>query len=191
MIRFSIPAETLEQLRAFRAAKRAEKRAQPSETPPEPPVALDHLFLEVTHPDTVPQLAARYVAGMDASQQEIEETLDAFLLDPGFGPMTYLTADGRVFFDNRTFEGTDPEFAVSLEDAVAALVVGAKKTGIPALLDLIPPFPEGLDCPLCQGRRWAKPTPKFDFELVCLICRGRGKASLEQLADAKQRNLVQ
>lgn len=65
---------------------------------------------------------------MDQAQLAIEDEHDAFLLDPGMGPMTYLTSDGRVLWDNRTWDGDDIS-EVSGDDAMATIVVGAKKTG--------------------------------------------------------------
>ncbi|WP_437944237.1 hypothetical protein WMF27_15715 [Sorangium sp. So ce281] len=39
---------------------------------------------------------------MSSWQDEVEDKYDAFLLDPGMGPMTYLTSDGRVLEDLRS-----------------------------------------------------------------------------------------
>lgn len=61
----------------------------------------------------------------------------AFLLDPGLGPTMYLTSEGRVLRDGRYWDG-EPVREAGADEAIAALVTGAQKTGIAALLDLIP-----------------------------------------------------
>src|SRR5690348_8822798 len=123
--------------------------------------------------DDVSAVAGAFVRGMDAAQDEVERAHDAFLLDPGMGPMAYLTADGRVLLDFRTFDGEGIREA-SDDDAIASLVVGVKKTGIAALLDLLPPSPIGAAvCASCEGTRWMTLNPN-DSPIVCLSCRGRG-----------------
>jgi hypothetical protein len=134
----------------------------------------------------IDRVAADYVAGMDALQREVEEEMDAFLLDPGMGPMTYLTSDGRVIFDNRSWDGSELEFAETLDDAIPALVVGAKKTGIAALLGVIPPLSGAESCPKCDGRRWAKPAAELAAEIVCPVCRGRGQVDHRLLSEAEK-----
>src|SRR5689334_9808988 len=88
---------------------------------------------------------------------------EAFLLDPGLGPACYLTADGRVLLDWREWieacgpreEWEPPIREATADEAVSALVVGAKKTGVAGLLGLLPPRPlAAADCPRCQGGRW-------------------------------------
>jgi hypothetical protein len=102
---------------------------------------------------------------------DVIEGNDAFLLDPGLGPAFYLTSDGRVLVDMREWNG-GPIREASETEALAALVVGAKKTGVVALLSLLPEPPEDAQsCPLChgdhylvsQGERW-----------ICPKCSGRG-----------------
>jgi hypothetical protein len=69
------------------------------------------------------------------------------------------------------------------DEAIAALVVGGKKTSIGELLDLISTRPfDGLQCPMCWGTRW------FTFgevQLVCPLCRGRGWATRETISRAE------
>jgi len=91
---------------------------------------------------------------MDAWQDEVERAYDAFLLDPGMGPMVYLTADGRVLWDERGWDG-DGVVEVTGVDARASLVVGARKTGLAALRALLPPAPAG--AVVCL-RRAVRPT---------------------------------
>ncbi len=70
--------------------------------------------------------AQSYVAAMSSWQDEIETQHDAFLLDPGMGPMVYLTADGRILQDSRGWDG-DVVVEVVGYKANAALLIGAKK----------------------------------------------------------------
>jgi len=81
-----------------------------------------------------------YVLAMDRLQEEVEKEHDAFLLEPGMGPMRYLTVDGRVLTDGRSWDGAPLREATDTE-AIAALVTGAEKTGIRELLGLLPPCP--------------------------------------------------
>jgi len=98
------------------------------------------------------------------------------MLDPGLGPATYLTADGRILLDER-----EPHWVGNClreandDEACGALVVGAKKTGINGLLDLVPPCPDsGQVCQTCNGRQWwTAPGGEVDF-FVCPMCDGRG-----------------
>jgi hypothetical protein len=111
---------------------------------------------------------------MDAVTMEVEDEHDAFLLDPGMGPMMFLTADGRVLRDGRSWDGEALREATD-DEAIATLVVGAEKTGIAALLGLIPPSPaEGMPCARCEGLRMAEPAPGAGFHIICTQCWGRG-----------------
>jgi hypothetical protein len=104
----------------------------------------------------------------------IEQRLNAFLLDPGLGPPVYLTADGRVVWDG-WYEWT--KNAPTERDAYASLIVGAKKTGVAALLDLLPPRPDGADdCLGCVGKRWSDVSSASGerFQIICGVCRGLG-----------------
>jgi hypothetical protein len=107
---------------------------------------------------------------------------DAFMLDPGLGPALILTADGRVLIDGTCWDNTPIREATDGE-ASEAIVIGARKTGIAALLELLPPRPAGAkDCPRCLGARFAKPfvqgasaaqleeLPSF----ICSVCHGLG-----------------
>jgi hypothetical protein len=184
MVRLSIPDALLLELKAMQAARRARLaviRSRKSVAP----VSSDQVPKPADESSAMDRVAANYVAGMDALQREVEEEMDAFLLDPGMGPMTYLASDGRVIFDHRTWDGSELEFAESLDDAIPALVVGAKKTGIAALLDLIPSLSDGETCPKCDGRRWAKLAAESGAETVCPVCRGRGQADHRLLSEAK------
>jgi len=88
--------------------------------------------------------------------------------------MLYLTADGRVLEDSRGWDG-DAVVELTGEQANAALVIGAKKTGISGLLDLLPPRPpDGKVCPKCNGTRTAEPIEGFGQKFPCDMCGSRG-----------------
>jgi hypothetical protein len=122
----------------------------------------------------VDDAARAYVGAMDAWEQELEVAHDAFLLDPGMGPMLYLTADGRVLEDSRGWDG-DSVVELDGEKANAAIVIGARKTGIVELLELLPAPPKGsTTCPKCRGTRMCEPVPGFGAEHPCTACGSRG-----------------
>ena len=112
---------------------------------------------------------------MDRLQAEVENKYNAFLLDPGMGPMTYIISDGRILSDYRTWDGEGIQFETSLDRVIPVLRIGAKNTGIVSLLDLIPPLEDGALCSTCQGTRWFK---LQNGEIVCPTCRGRGECPL-------------
>ena len=145
--------------------------------------------IALSAPDTTKRAALRYVDGMSQMQREVEDKHDAFLLDPGMGPMLFITADGRVLTDGRSWDGEELREATD-DEAVGALVVGAKKTKIQALLALIPSASDGgLTCPMCDGRRSAEPVAGFGHELVCLLCMGRGWVTVATLDAAKAKGV--
>jgi hypothetical protein len=107
---------------------------------------------------------------------EITRAYDAFLLDAGLGPATYLTTDGRVLWhdDGWGVKGTRAE-------ALAAVSAGVHKAGLAQLSDLLPEKPsDAVDCVDCAG------TGRFDahgqlmdasgvvFSVVCVTCAGVG-----------------
>jgi hypothetical protein len=133
----------------------------------------------------VKRAANQYVRGMDDIQVEIEREHDAFLLDPGMGPMLFLTASGRILVDGRNWDGEALREADE-DQAIGALLSGAEKTGITELLELIPPRPaDGSICPMCAGSRLASPVPGMALpELRCFLCRGRGWVVQSMLDEA-------
>lgn len=134
-----------------------------------------------------PTLARSYVAQMDTLQDEVEVAHDAFLIDPGMGPMIYLSADGRVLEDGRSWDGAELRELTSEDEIIAALVVGANKTGIEELLTLIPAAPpEATQCPRCQGARRAALIPGQETLFICTMCHGRGWATGEMVATAPE-----
>ena len=132
----------------------------------------------------------------DARRIHIEDSEDAVLIDPGMGPMTYLTLDGRVLIDFTTWDCEETRQGLGLvmpddNESFAALVVGAKKTGIAELLDLLPPCPGGASrCPKCRGVSWARVRPEYDMVMICTICSGRGWADDAMTEAARQRGDV-
>ncbi|MBL9106754.1 MAG: hypothetical protein JNL82_37920 [Myxococcales bacterium] len=179
-MRFVLPAELVEELRAHRATNRARIVARAREQRgwwARARLALMRGALRVA-PRSIPLrarvAATEIVAGMDSLQLQVEDEFDAFLLDPGMGPMTYITADGRVLIDDRTWDGDSLRVAEA-DEATAALVVGAAKTGVSRLLELLPARPEGAGvCTLCEGTRWWTIPLGEGFEVVCHQCKGRG-----------------
>lgn len=127
---------------------------------------------------------------MEDIQEEVEGEHDAFLLDPGMGPMSFLTSAGRILVDGRNWDGEVLREATE-EEAIGALVVGAEKTGIRTLLDLVPSRPmDGSTCPMCSGARRAKLYPAEPLpRMVCLLCRGRGWVVQSMLEEAASSGL--
>lgn len=118
---------------------------------------------------------------------DVEEDYDAFCLDPGLGAALYITSDGRVLEDGRGW-GDAHVCEASDNRAIVALVSGAKKTGITALLDLIPPPPPGATtCPRCNGTRYFVVHPYDHIILLCETCYGRCWATPEMIADGESR----
>lgn len=171
--RFVIPPDLLALLRERRARQREARSVHVTKsTPLSFSDSLRALF-RVDAPNPV-ETAVAFAKDMDAMQIEVEDREDAFLLDPGMGPMTYLTADGRVLEDYRTWFG-DAVHEASFDEAIARLVVGARKTALPMLLQLIPTCPDdGSPCSRCDGERWDIPAREHGLETVCGLCRGRG-----------------
>jgi len=113
-------------------------------------------------------------------RDEIMEAHDAFLLDPGLGPAVYLSSDGRILWD-------DDGWGVvgTRADALAAILVGAKKTGILDLHRLLPARPAtAVDCAECSASGWfvehGQLKDSYDrvFSIVCATCAGLGWTAL-------------
>jgi hypothetical protein len=177
-MRFKLPAPLLAQLQQRREAQRAQRVSRDSAPAHEQPSSLVGTLQDLLDSERgdVNRVAADYVSGMHDLQDQIEREHDAFLLDPGMGPMAYLATDGRVLLDFRAFDGA-PLREADDDEAIATLVVGAKKTGISGLLALVPDKPVGAAvCVDCKGTRWmtVKDINREDFQLLCPKCRGRG-----------------
>lgn len=120
----------------------------------------------------------RVVQAQSGYTDEVIEKEDAFLLDPGLGPAWYLTSDGRVLVDLREWDGR-PMREATPDEAVSALVVGAKKTGVGELLNLLPAPPaDAQTCQLCQGRHYVTLPEGAEAarhkKWLCPKCSGRG-----------------
>ena len=106
----------------------------------------------------------------------VETEHDAFCLDGGLGPAWYLTADGRVLMDGLSWNG-EPLREATEAEALQTIVVGAKKTGIDALLELLPRRPQSAStCTQCDGGRYASGSPE-SLEVphfICPRCNGLG-----------------
>jgi hypothetical protein len=107
---------------------------------------------------------------------DITRAYEAFSLDGGLGPPTYLSTDGRIVWDDDVWGviGTRGE-------AFAAVVAGAQKTGVPELRDLLPARESpASDCADCHatGRfdfdSELKDTENRPFSIVCPQCAGLG-----------------
>jgi len=107
---------------------------------------------------------------------EISAFYDGFVLDGGLAPAAYLSADGRIIWD-------DDEGGVqgTLGEALAAVAAGARKKTLPELRLLLPPRDDSaLDCAECEA------TGQYDahgqirdvggrrFPVVCPVCCGLG-----------------
>jgi hypothetical protein len=121
-----------------------------------------------------PELLAKLRAHRDRSTWDaVERKHDAFLIDPGLGA-SWITSDGRILIETYSDDPLDVEEVKNDNLVIAVLVVGAEKTRITELLDLLPPRPpDALDCPLCEGKRFMTGR----LPIICLICSGRGWAT--------------
>ena len=163
----NIPPETLEQLRA----RRSQRKPAPYGPADRPIISTTNLIKNIEELDAQ-QAATEFCNDMNRLQVEVENEYDAFLLDPGMGPMTYITADGRIIRDYRTWDGEGIRVETKLDNIVKALVVGADKTGIDSLLDLIPRLKDGAQCATCNGARWYQ---LQNGRTICPTCAGRGE----------------
>jgi hypothetical protein len=163
-----------DQQRLLRAEQRASANVPRSSSSPSPSLIEHVKVLFSTHEPDPRQAAHVYVEAMNDLQDEIEEKHDAFLLYPGMGPMAYITADGHVLVDGRSWDGEEPREATD-DEAIGVLVIGATTTGIATLLDLVPSQPaEGRTCEACGGERMAESVSGTGHKMICLVCRGRG-----------------
>jgi len=136
-------------------------------------------------PDHVLSQLRRYRLTQERIDQ-IEQDYDAFLLDPGFGPAAYLTADGRMIWDDDGWG-----IAPSLGRAYGSIIVGAEKMRLPALMDLLPKRPAGTpDCEKCGGTglidfgAQVKDVNNNSFSFGCGGCWGMGWQAIT--ADGKK-----
>jgi hypothetical protein len=150
------------------------------------PLAFTEVAVALNRPEDVDLLVNAFARGMRDLQDEIEEQHDAFLLYPGMGPMAYLTADGRILEDGRTWDGEELKEVTAMDSAVSWLVAGAKNTRIKGLIDLIPKRTGKIPCPVCHGSRYMAMPHQEEPEMVCLGCSGWGDIDEADLAKAEQ-----
>jgi len=127
-----------------------------------------------------PGLIARLrIAREEGGPDDVTAAYDAFMLDPGLGPLTYLSSDGRIVWDDDGWGvvGTRAQ-------AFAAILVGTKKTGILELRELLPTRePQATDCAKCSATGWFDAGGQLadlegrPFSLVCPTCAGLGWTS--------------
>ena len=186
---FRLPPHLHEQLQEHRASQRRETTR---DTPTRKRSLLDATkALFVSQKPDLARAAAQFVDTMDTLQIEVENQHDAFLLDPGMGPMTYLTSDGRVLLDFRTWDGEELREASDVDEEIAGIVVGARKTGIADLLSLLPKAPtDSVQCPKCIGQRLAELLPGDGLSILCIVCNGRGWATASMVAKAEERGVI-
>lgn len=184
---FSIPEALLARLRERRAIDRT-RRGPPRDADPGRTYLSTVAVVRDTHSaEDVPRRARAFAEDLNDLQTQVEEAYDAFLLHPGMGPMLYLTADGRVIADNRTWDGSGIDMEVSLDEAIMSVVVGSDSSGIDELLELIPPLRDGAACPKCNGTRWVQVA---NVNVVCFVCYGRGEADERLIERAKAVGLL-
>jgi hypothetical protein len=100
----------------------------------------------------------------ERGRDAVAEKNDAFLMDADSDAPSYLTWDGHIVIDDagHVRDATDDE-------KVAAVVAGARKTGLTVLLNLLPPrAANAVTCRSCEGGRWQTESR------VCPTCHGRG-----------------
>jgi hypothetical protein len=172
----TIPEVTLEELRTYRSTRK------PAPTRHDRPLLNTIKLVNSAGENNPNDAALAFSEDMDYLRVEVEDMYDAFLLDPGMGPMMYITSDGRFLRDDRTWDGEGIQFETSLDRVISTLVVGAKKTGIAGLLALLPQRPSSAaTCSTCSGHRWwtiqsspINPDTGRQGSLVCPTCYGRG-----------------
>jgi hypothetical protein len=110
---------------------------------------------------------------------DITAAYEAYMLDPGLGPPTYLTADGRIVWDDDIWGvvGTRGE-------AFASIMAGVKKSGVQQLRELLPKRDStAFDCDDCSASGWFDAHGELRdlqgrlFSLVCPRCAGLGWTS--------------
>jgi hypothetical protein len=125
-------------------------------------------------PETV--LARIHAWRAERGETSVEREHRAFCIDGGLGPAWYLTLDGVVLRDGVAWD-EEPIREATDAEAFQAIVVGAKRTGIAELLDVLPPRPPlARTCARCGGERYASAAPEYPEapRVVCGECSGLG-----------------
>jgi hypothetical protein len=184
---FEMPPTLLALLDARRSAQRQER--PPTKATGPKTMSIADLAASAAHASPS-ALAANVVGAMNSMQREVEDQYDAFLIDPGMGPMTYITRDGRVLWDMRSWQG-DEVREVHDSDAFTSIAVGARKTGIPELLSILPPRPaDSSSCPKCMGTRSADIVPGAGHVMICALCNGLGWTTKAMVEAGRARGVV-
>jgi hypothetical protein len=126
-------------------------------------------------PSLIRDLATRRA---DAPVDDVERNQQAFVLTAGLGPRMYLTRDGRVLVGADPFWDEARVREATPDERATALVAGARRLQLPALLELIaPPGGPSIECTVCHGARWDSRFLAASGEtdvVVCRECFGRG-----------------
>lgn len=118
-----------------------------------------------------PELLAVVRADRRAVVDDSGQRHEVFLLDPGFGPATYLTADGRVLWEDDGLWDVKATRAL----AFASVRVGLRKTGVQELAALLPERThDAVDCDECGGSGDFQVPTAEPFSFVCMRCGGLG-----------------
>ena len=103
----------------------------------------------------------------------------AFLIYPGLGSAIYLTADGRLIWDDATFHDEDQPStwtqSVSIRDALQIIWIGINSRGISRLASILPEKPpDATMCSTCNGTGQVKfDLPSGSHSYLC-DCGGLG-----------------
>ncbi len=126
---------------------------------------------------TAEQLSALCNQRNTSGDDEVMTKYDAFMLDPGLGPPTYLSRDGRIIWDDAEWWGVKG----TRFEAFAAVRAGADKTGVVDLLRLLPARrADAVGCETCAGTGRFDPNGQLQdvkgrpCSVVCGRCAGLG-----------------
>jgi hypothetical protein len=112
----------------------------------------------------------------------VESEHDAFRLFGGMGPCLYVTRAGDFLVGRDEFFDEPVTRGASDDEAITALVIGARRLGLSELLNFVPRRPsEASTCSVCFGKRW-HPVKSTSGEwpiAICTSCHGRGWAVAE------------
>jgi hypothetical protein len=129
------------------------------------------------YPLQIPEEVLKKLAPLQKRESRTDalcRTENAIEIFSGVGAPAYLSLDGDIF-QNDGFESCEVALRYASEEMIGAyLLVGAWRTKIPELMELLPPAPEGTEvCPECEGiKPW---DPELDQRPVwCRRCAARG-----------------
>ncbi len=109
------------------------------------------------------------------STDPIADRYHAFMLDPGLGPPTYITSDGRLIWD----EADIWRFIPTMNDALIGVAVGIEKTKIILLNTILPQKPnDAISCHTCKGTgSFEVPINNIPKRFFCKGCGSLGWTS--------------